>query len=90
MELGFWIPIASGIPDSLRGVFRIPKPRIPESTSKIFPDSAITDSLTWGEKQGLAQSVSARRQGEKIEEPIVANTRQMYLGYQRFFLACGD
>ena len=48
------------------------------------------DSLTWGEKQGLAQSVSARRPGEKIEEPIVANTREMYLGYQRFFLACGD
>ena len=58
--------------------------------AKFFPDSGITDSLTWSEKQGLAQSVSARRPREKIEEPIVTNTREMYLGYQRFFLACGD
>ena len=56
-----------------------------------FPGFRNTDSLTWGEKQGLAQSVSARRPREKIEEPpIVANTREMYPGYQRFFLACGD
>ena len=29
--------------------FRIPKPRIPDSTSKKFLDSRNPDSLTWGE-----------------------------------------
>ena len=28
MELGFGIPIVRGIPDSLRYIFRVPKPRI--------------------------------------------------------------
>ena len=34
VELGFWIPNVSGIPDSLRYI-RIPKPRILDSTCKI-------------------------------------------------------
>ena len=48
--VGFWIPWS---------VFRIPKPRIPDSKSKIFPDSGShkwkflgfphPDFLTWGE-----------------------------------------
>ena len=40
VELEFWIPIVSGfrIPWA---VFRIPKPRIPDYTSKNFPDSGI-------------------------------------------------
>ena len=38
MELGFWIPIVSGILDS---VFRIPKPRISDSINKNLPDSRI-------------------------------------------------
>ena len=33
VELGFWIPIAVG--------FRIPKPRIPKSPTKLFSDSGI-------------------------------------------------
>ena len=52
VELGFWIPIASGIPDSLSC--------IPDSTSKFFSDFGRfhkpnysgfqnPDSLTWGE-----------------------------------------
>ena len=55
-----------------------------------FPGFRNPDCLTWAGKLGLTQSVSARRLREKIEEPIVANTREIYLGYQRFFLACGD
>ena len=39
LERGFWIPIVSGIPDSL--IFRIPKPRNLDSTSKIFPGSGF-------------------------------------------------
>ena len=35
VELGFWIPIVSGIPWA---VIWIPKPRIPDSTSKHVPD----------------------------------------------------
>ena len=38
VELGFLIPIVSGIPWA---VIRIPKPRIPDSSSKHFPDSGI-------------------------------------------------
>ena len=48
-ELGFWIPIVSGIPHSV----------IPDSTNKLFPDSEFhkqkfsgfrnTDSVTWNE-----------------------------------------
>ena len=46
VERGFWIPIVNGIPDffilSFPGVvFRIPEPRIPDSTIKSFPDSRI-------------------------------------------------
>ena len=33
---GFWIPIVSGIPATPWAVFRIPKPRIQNSTIKIF------------------------------------------------------
>ena len=40
MEPGFWIPIFSGIPDSLCCI-RIPKPRIQDPTSKNLPDSGI-------------------------------------------------
>ena len=40
VEPGFWIPIFSGIPDSLCCI-RIPKPRIQESMSIVFPDSRI-------------------------------------------------
>ena len=40
VEPGFWIPIFSGIPDSLCCI-RIPKPRIQESMSILFPDSRI-------------------------------------------------
>ena len=36
-----------------------------------FPGFRNTASLTWGEKQGLAQSVSARRPREKIEEHLL-------------------
>ena len=58
VELGFWISIVSGILDSLRYIFRIPKPRIPVSRSKIsrIPDSTAKsprprnpDSLPRGE-----------------------------------------
>ena len=38
--VGFRIPLA---------VYRIPKPRIPDSTSKIFPDSEIPNSFTLGD-----------------------------------------
>ena len=51
-KLGFWIPMVSGIPDSLSCIFGILRPRIPDSTSKMFPDSGLNkqkDSLTWGE-----------------------------------------
>ena len=41
VELGFWIPIVSGIPDSLSCS--------PDSISKIFPDSGIRIPLQ-GEK----------------------------------------
>ena len=63
-RFGFWIPsrgfrtpgtrfhiFVSGtwIPDSCSSVFRIPKPRIVDSTSKNFPDSEIRIDLhTWG------------------------------------------
>ena len=40
MGLGFWILVVSGFPD-FSAVFRISKPRIPDSTSKNFPDSGI-------------------------------------------------
>ena len=53
VELGFWIPIASGIPDFFMSC-------IPDSTSKFFSDFGRShkpnfsgfqnpDSLTWGE-----------------------------------------
>ena len=49
VELGFWIPVVSGIPDSLNCI-PVPKPRIMNSTSKIFPDFGIVaNSLTWVE-----------------------------------------
>ena len=42
VELGFWIPIVSGMLDSLRRILNPnPKPRIPDSTSKKFTDSGI-------------------------------------------------
>ena len=60
MEIGFRIPIISGIPDSLT-VFRNTKPRIQDSTSKTFLYSGFCkqnllrfqnlDFLTWGEKR---------------------------------------
>ena len=46
------ILIVSGIPDSLSCIFGILRPRIPDSTSKMFPDSGFykqKGSLTWGE-----------------------------------------
>ena len=59
MEPAFRIPIASGIADSLRCIFRIPKIRIPDSTTKIcwipdstsqnFPDFGIWNPLLGGE-----------------------------------------
>ena len=55
VEPGFRIPIVRGITDSLRRIFRIPKPRIPDSTTKIcwipdstsqnFPDAGIWNPL---------------------------------------------
>ena len=39
-ELRFWIPIICEIPDSW-AVFRIPKPRIPDFTSKIVSESGF-------------------------------------------------
>ena len=33
MKLGLWIPIVSGIPNSLSCIFRNPMPKIPDSTS---------------------------------------------------------
>ena len=58
VELGFWIPVVSGIQIPW-AVFQIPKPGIPDSMSKIFPDSRFhkckfpgfqnLDSLTLGE-----------------------------------------
>ena len=44
VELGLWTPIFSGIPDSL-SCFWIPNPRIPDSSSKIIPDSKIQNSV---------------------------------------------
>ena len=41
VELGFWIPTFSGIPDSLKAVFWISRPKIPDSISKIFPESGF-------------------------------------------------
>ena len=42
VELRFWIPIVSGMMDSLRCIPNPnPKPRIPDSTSKKFTDSRI-------------------------------------------------
>ena len=43
MEFGFRIPIVRGIPDSLRYIFRVPKPRIPDSSSQnlMIPESGI-------------------------------------------------
>ena len=52
VELGYWILIVSGIQDSLSCIFKILRPRIPDSTSKMFLDSGFNmqkDSLTWGE-----------------------------------------
>ena len=58
VELGFWIAIVSGIPDS-PSCIPDPKPGIPDSTNIIFPDSGYgfrkqmfpgfrkPDSLTW-------------------------------------------
>ena len=50
VEVGFGISIVSGIRIP-QAVFRIPKPRILDSISKIFPDSGFQnpDFLTWGE-----------------------------------------
>ena len=47
-ELGFRIPIRNGIGIPCV-IFRISKPRIPDSTrKKHFPDQWNPDSLTWG------------------------------------------
>ena len=46
------ILIVSGIPDSLSCIFGILRPRIPDSTGKMFPDSGFykqKGSLTLGE-----------------------------------------
>ena len=62
-SLGFWVPLCGfrhsryWISDIFSIEFplvelRIPKPRIPDSTSKIFPDSGIAGLpyiVTWGE-----------------------------------------
>ena len=49
VELGFRISVVSVIADSCSSVFRIPKPRILDSTSKNFPNSKILITLhTWG------------------------------------------
>ena len=47
MELIFLIPVVGGIPDSLTE-FRIPRPRIPDSTSKHLPGIQSLDYLTRG------------------------------------------
>ena len=44
VEIGFHIPIVTGITDSWVE-FRIPKPRISDSTNKDFPDSGIWITL---------------------------------------------
>ena len=46
LELGFWIPIVSGIPDSLSC--------IPSSVNKIFPDSGIRIPLHGAKQEFLA------------------------------------
>ena len=48
VKLGFWIPIVSGIPDSLSCIPDA-KDQISDSTSKNFPGFRNSDSLTWRE-----------------------------------------
>ena len=74
VEPGFWIPIFSGVPHSLCCI-RIPKPRIWDSTSKLFPDSEShkqkftgfrnPDSLSWGNKASERVLQRARQQGHR-------------------------
>ena len=68
VEIGFHIPIVTGITDSWVE-FRIPKPRISDSTNKDFPDSGIwidnlTEAVIPTNNTGLKQR-QRRRQRER-------------------------
>ena len=68
VEIGFHIPIVTGITDSWVE-FRIPKPRISDSTNKDFPDSGIwidnlTEAVIPTNNRGLKQR-RRRRQRER-------------------------
>ena len=63
VEIGFHIPIVTGITDSWVE-FRIPKPRISDSTNKDFPDSGIwIDNLTEAVIPTNNRGLKQRRRG---------------------------
>ena len=74
VESGFWIPIFSGIPDSLCCI-QILKSRIQDSTSKLFLDSGShkqkftgfwnPDFLSWCDKASERVLQRARQQGHR-------------------------
>ena len=89
VEIGFHIPIVTGITDSWVE-FRIPKPRISDSTNKDFPDSDIwSDNLTEAviptNNTGLKQR-RRRRQRERQKGNMFRSTKQQLCTYiTRFF-----
>ena len=89
VEIGFHIPIVTGITDSWVE-FRIPKPRISDSTNKDFPDSGIwidnlTEAVIPTNNRGLKQR-RRRRQRERQKGNMFRSTKQQLCTYiTRFF-----
>ena len=77
VEIGFHIPIVTGITDSWVE-FRIPKPRISDSTNKDFPDSGIwidnlTEAVIPTNNRGLKQR---RRRRQRERQKAIGLDRQ--------------
>ena len=89
VEIGFHIPIVTGITDSWVE-FRIPKPRISDSTNKDFPDSGIwidnlTEAVIPTNNTGLKQR-RRRRQRERQKGNMFRSAKQQLCTYiTRFF-----
>ena len=74
VELGFWIPVVCGIPDSLSC---LPDPKAQDSRfhKQNFPGFGNPDSLTWGDIP-LNKTITA---GHSSQSPINRNLYEKYL-----------
>ena len=88
VEIGFHIPIVTGITDSWVE-FRIPKPRISDSTNKDFPDSGIwidnlTEAVIPTNNRGLKQR---RRRRQRQRERQKGKTTTLHVHHAFFCIS---